>query len=143
MKKPSIWFWVISALGLIWNFFGAHDYIMRRMENAGYLAKFPQEILDYYNAVPFIVDVTLALAVWGGVLGWLLMLLRRSWAVPVFIITFLAMIINFGYTAATGGQALQAEHLGAGAYLFTAIIILLAAFAVWYSKRQKAKGILR
>ncbi|MGB3455834.1 MAG: hypothetical protein WBG08_01150 [Litorimonas sp.] len=142
MNKPSIWYWVIGVLGLLWNFGGAYDYVMTRTANPAYMAQYPQELLDYWYDMPVLMDITWPLAVWGGVLGWILMLWRRKWAVPVFIVSLVAMIVNFGYTAIDGGLAMQAEFMGPFAYVFTGLIVLGALFAVWFSRREAAKGTL-
>ncbi|MGB6231088.1 MAG: hypothetical protein WBF53_13285 [Litorimonas sp.] len=143
MRKPSIWFWIIGVLGLLWNVGGAYDYLMTRTNNADYLSNFPPEMIAYYANMPMLMDVMWPVAVWGGVLGWLLVLLRRRWAVPVFIVSLVAMAVNFVWMATTGGLALQAEAMGAGAYAFTALIVAFAVFAVWFSRRERAKGTLR
>ena len=143
MKKPSIWYWIICVLLLLWSFGGAYDYLMTRTQNEAYMSQFPQEMLDYFYNMPLVLSITWPLAVWAGVLGWILMLLRRSWAVPVFIFSFVCMIINFGYMAINGGLALQAEMMGAASYVFTALIILLGIFAIWFSRRAKANGTLK
>lgn len=143
MKKPSLWYWVICVLLLLWSFGGAYDYIMTRTQNEAYMGQYPQEMLDYWYNMPMLLDFTWPLAVWLGVLGWVLMLMRRNLAVPVFMISFVAMIINFGYMAATGGLALQAEMMGAASYGFTGLIILLGVFAIWYSRRARANDILK
>ena len=143
MKKQSIWYWIICVLLLLWSFGGAYDYLMTRTQNEAYMSQFPQEMLDYFYNMPLVLSITWPLAVWAGVLGWILMLLRRSWAVPVFIFSFVCMIINFGYMAINGGLALQAEMMGAASYVFTALIILLGIFAIWFSRRAKANGTLK
>jgi cell division protein FtsX len=143
MKKPSIWYWVICVLGLLWSCGGAFDYVMTRTQNADYMAQFPPELLDYYYNMPLLLDFTWPLAVWCGFIGWALMLLRRQWSVPLFLVSFVAMLINFGYMFFDGGLALQAQHLGATSYAMTAMVILLGVFALWFSRRSRAKGILK
>lgn len=143
MKKPSIWYWVICVLLLLWSSFGALDYVMTRTQNEAYMSQYPQELLDYWSNMPLLLDFTWPLAVWSGLLGWVFMLLRRSWAVPVLIFSFVCMIVNFGYMAINGGLALQAEMMGTSTYAFTGMIILLGVFGIWYSRRAKADGLLK
>lgn len=143
MKKPSIWFWVVGVLGVLWSLMGAFDYIMTRAENADYMAAFPPELVNYFYNMPMLLDVTWPIAVWVGFLGWLLILLRKRWAVPAFIVSFIAMIINFGYMAATGGLALQGDAMGPTAHIMTALVVIIGLFAIWFSRRERAKGTLR
>jgi hypothetical protein len=143
MKKPSILYWIICVLGVLWSCGGAYDYLMTRTKNADYMSEFPPELIDYFYNMPLLLDVTWALAVWGGLLGWLLMLLRKNWAVPAFAVSLAAMVVNFGYMAFDGGLALQGEYMGPTAHIFTALIVLLGVFGLWYARRAKASGILR
>lgn len=143
MNKTPIWYWVICVLGFVWNCGGAYDYVMTRTQNEAYMGQFPPELLEYFYNMPILMDITWPLAVWAGLLGWLSLLLRRSWAVPLFILSFVCMLVNFGYMMFDGGMALQAEYMGATSYLFTAMIIAIGAFAVWFSRREKAKGTLK
>lgn len=142
MTKPSIWYWIICVLLLLWNCIGGFDFIMTQTQNAEYLADYPPEMLDYWAAFPLWADAAWALAVFGAILGWILMLLRKSLAVPVFVLSFVGFILTQIYVMISGGSAMQVEYLGAGAYAFTALIFILAVFAIWYARRAKAKGIL-
>jgi len=138
------WFWAVSVLGLLWNFGGAYDYIMTRTENAEYLAEIPQPLMDYYMNMSPLLDFTWPLAVWAGVLGWVLMLARSRYAVPVFLISLVSMVVNFGYMFIDGGLSLQAEHMGAAlGWGMTIAVLALGLFAVWFSRAMRARGILR
>lgn len=144
--KPKVpwWYWLIAVLGVLWSLGGAMDYIMTQTRNDAYLSQIPQPLLDYFLNMPTWLEVFWALAVWGGLLGWLLMLFRSRFAVPAFIVSLLSMLVNFGYTVVDGGLALQAEHMGPGmAYGFTGLVIVGALFAVWYSRRMRSRGWLR
>jgi hypothetical protein len=50
--------------------------------------------LEFFYGFPTWVVAFRALAVWGGVLGTLLLLLRKRLAVPVLLVSFLAMIVT-------------------------------------------------
>ena len=76
--------WVIGIVALLWNAIGAFDYLMTQTKNAAYLSGFPPEQLAFFYGLPAWVVAAWALAVWGGVLGSVLLLLRRRLAVPVF-----------------------------------------------------------
>ena len=139
MRKPSIWYWIICVLGLLWNFGGAYDYLMTVTENEAYLSQIPAETLDYYMNLPGWLVWPWAIAVWGGVLGWLLMLLRSRFAIPVFIASLVGMLVNFIYWIPTGGFALMPSF----AIVMTVMIIAGAVFAIWFARRARANGTLR
>ena len=71
MNKPSIWYWLISGLGFLWNCGGAYDYVMTRTVNEAYMGQFPPELLEYFYNMPILMEITWPLAVWAVLLCWL------------------------------------------------------------------------
>lgn len=133
------WHWLVGVVGVLWSLGGAYDYVMTQMGNADYLARIPQPLLDHWYGMPAWLTAFWALAVWGGLAGWVLALLRSRWAVAAFAVSLVSMVVNFGWSLVDGGMALQAEYMGAGAaYGFTGLIVLGAVFALWYARRMRA-----
>ncbi len=136
--KTPWWFWCISILGVLWSLMGAFDYVMLKTENADYLAKFTPEALSYFQNLPFWVVTAWAIAIWAGLLAWLCLLLRKRWAVPLFVLSLIALVINFIYWIPSGGWSLQ----GVAGQIFTLIVLLIAVFGVWFSRKMRARAIL-
>ena len=86
--------WIIGVLALLWNAFGALDYLMTQTRNETYMAQFTPEQVEYFHGFPSWVVAAWALAVWGGVLGCVLLLLRTRWAVPVFAVSLASMVVT-------------------------------------------------
>ena len=61
--------------------------------------------------------------VWGGIVGTLLLLLKRRLAAPVLLISFLSMVITAIYNY---GVTNGIEVMGKGALVFTVFIFLIA-----------------
>lgn len=132
--------WLVGVLALLWNSVGALDYVMTETRNEAYMSQFTPEQLAYFYAFPSWVVATWALAVWGGVVGAILLLVRKRWAVPVFAVSLVAMVIttiyNFGLTNG-------AEIMGTGAAIFSAVIFAIAV-GLWLYARYVARiGVLR
>ncbi len=132
--------WVVGVLALLWNSIGAFDYLMTETRNEAYMGSFTPEQLAYFYAFPSWVVATWALAVWGGVLGSILLLLRKRWAVPVLAVSLVAMVIttiyNFGLT---NGM----EIMGTGAAIFSAVIFAIAVGLWYYARHLARRGVLR
>jgi hypothetical protein len=131
--------WVIGIVGLLWNGFGAYDYLMTQTENAAYMARFTPEQLEYFYGFPTWVVALWAIAVWGGVLGCVLLLLRKRLAAPVFLVSLVCMILTSIYNfALSDGLAL----MGGTAAAFT-VVIFLFALGLWlYARAMAQRGIL-
>ena len=138
--KTPIHLWVVGVLALLWNAMGALDYLMTTTQNEAYMAQFTPEQLEFFYGFPSWLVGFWAIAVWGGVLGALLLLLRRKLAVPVFAVSFLCMVVT---TIHNYGFSNGAEIVGTFGLVFSVIIFVIALGLVFYAKGLAAKGVLR
>ena len=124
-------FWAIGALGLIFNLFGCMNYVSQM--NAEMVASMP----DVYRAIvesrPAWGTAAFATAVFGGALGCLLLLLRKSVAVYVFVVSLVGAVVA------------QLPFLGMAGFPVEAWFgwlsqLAVGAFLIWYSKRSKGRG---
>lgn len=132
--------WIIGILALLWNAMGAFDYLMTQTENEGYMGNFTPEQLEFFYGFPSWLVAFWALAVWGGVLGAVLLLMRKKLAAPVFLISFLCMTLtairNYGF--ADGMEA-----MGGGAAMAMSILIFIFALLLWvYARAMANRGVL-
>lgn len=133
--------WVIGGVSLLWNAFGALDYVMTQTRHAGYMSAFSEEQLAFFYGMPAWVDGAWAIAVWGGVLGSICLLLRRRLAVLVFLLSFLAMALTMGHNyLLADGLAVMGD---AFSLAFTAAIVLIAAFLFAYAGAMSSRNLLR
>ncbi len=131
--------WLVGVITLLWNMMGAYDYLMTQTKNASYMARFDQAQLDYYYSYPAWFEAFWALAVWGGLLGCILLLLRKRQAVPVFLVSLVAMVITAIYSF---GLSDGLEVMGAMGFVFT-VVIFLVSLGLWlYSRAMKGRGVL-
>ena len=132
--------WVVGVVTLLWNCVGALDYVMTQTKNEAYMKGFTPAQLDYFYGFPAWVVGAWAIAVWGGVAGSILLLLRKSVALPVLIVSFVAMcvttIYNFGLS--NGIEVMG----GPGALIFSAVIFVVAFALVLYARAMKNRGVL-
>ena len=137
--KAPVHLWIIGVVTLLWNLMGAYDYLMTQTQNAAYMAKFEQAHLDYFYGFPTWVEATWALAVWGAVLGSILLLLRKRWAVPVFLVSFAAMVLTAIYNF---GISNGMEVMGTAGFIFT-VVIFIVSLGLWlYSRAMQTRGVL-
>jgi hypothetical protein len=131
--------WVIGIVALLWNLFGAYDYLMTQTENAAYMSRFTAEELEYWYGFPTWVVAAWAVAVWGGVLGAVLLLLKKRLAAPVFLVSFLAMVLTSIHNfLLSDGVAV----MGGAAVAFSAVIFLFALGLWLYARAMARQGVL-
>lgn len=140
-KQKTPWhLWVVGIVGLLWNAMGAMDYIMTETRNEQYMSAFTPEQLEFFYGLPIWVIASWAIAVWGGVLGCILLLLRKAIAVPVFMVSFIAMVItSFHNFVISNGL----EAIGDTFSLVFSGIIFLAALGFWlYARAMQKRGVI-
>jgi hypothetical protein len=139
-SKPPRHLWLIGLVALLWNSFGAFDYVMTETRNAWYMSTFTPDQLAYFYTFPAWAVATWALSVWGGVLGSVLLLLRRRLAVPVFAISLATMTTTIVYNyALTSGFKVMG---GVGALAFSGGIFLIGAALLVYARKLSQRSVL-
>lgn len=144
--KTPVSLYLVGAVALLWNGFGAFDYLMTRLRNTDYLAAMmpnvsPDETLAYIDSFPLWAQAGWGLGVWGGLFGAILLLARHRLAVPLFGASLIGALLGLGWQIADdSGPAAMTE--GAGAVMpFVIIAVALALFV--YARAMRAKGVLR
>lgn len=132
--------WLVGILGLLWNLMGAYDYLMTQTQNEAYMSQFTPEQLEYFYGFPSWAVAFWAVAVWGGVLGTILLLLKKRLAVPVFMVSFLSMVVTsvYNFILSDGLEMMG----GVGPLLFSALIFLFALGLWIYSRAMAKRGVL-
>ncbi len=140
ITKPSIAFWVLGGLFLLWNAFGCYLYYMdMTMSVVDYTAAYGADMAAMRELYPTWSVAAYAIAVWGGLLAAILYLLRKRWAASLFVISLIAAVISFvwsftnaDYKAAAGGSF----------WIMPVVVVALGAFEVWWSRKKAADGTL-
>ncbi len=140
MGTPRFFF-VIAVILLLWNLMGVVAFVGEYTMDLDALAKTDPVGARIFAAMPGWLWVVFALAVGSGTLGALALLLRRSAAVPLFMISLAAVIVQFGYTfLATDLIAAKGVLI---ATAFPALIFVIAICQLLYARSLKAKGVLK
>ena len=129
-NKPPIWFWILSIIALVWNGMGVNAYLQQAFKTESYQTMYSQEQLEIAANMPAWVTAAFAIAVFAGALGAIGLLLRKSWAVKLWFLSLIAVIIQMGYTLINGYES---------SIVMTVMIILFALFFVWFSRMSRNK----
>jgi ABC-type xylose transport system permease subunit len=131
---------VVGIIALLWNCIGAFDYLMTQTKNAAYMSGFPPEQLAFFYGLPVWVVAAWAIAVWGGVLGSVLLLLRRRLAVPVFLVSLVGLVIStFHNWALSNASEIFPDTFSR---VFTVVIFAIAVGLFFYARAMDKRGVL-
>lgn len=135
--------WIVGVLSLIWNCFGAYDYLMTRLRNTDYLSQMgnPQAMLDYIDSFPLWAQAGWGFGVWGALLGSILLLMRSRHAALAFLISLVGAVLSLGYQlVGPPGPAAMSEGMAA---VVPYVIIAIALGLFLYARAMRRKGVLR
>ena len=99
--RVPVWYWVIAVLALLWNLGGVAAFVGQMVDLEASVQSLPEEnrqaILDLLKSAPAWTTVAFAVAVFGGVLGSIGLLARQKWALLMFVLSAVAVLIQHGY----------------------------------------------
>ena len=133
--------WVVGVVTLLWNAVGAMDYVMTQTRNEAYMSAFTPAQLEYFYGFPAWVVAAWALAVWGGVVGSLLLLFRTRHALTVLVVSFVAMVVTTVHNFLLS-NGLEVMGDSAAGLAFSAVIFLVALLLVVYARAMRARGVI-
>lgn len=136
--KTPAWFWIVTLLLVAWNGFGVYLFIQETRLGADAMG--PASAADHaaYAALPGWYFYVYAVAIFAAMLGALALLLKERRSVTLFVISFVAMLITFGYYFVVTHPA--ARHSAGEAYGMPAFVVAVALFSIWFSRLAARRG---
>ncbi len=137
-ERPSMSFWLIGGVALIWNLFGMIVYVMQVSATPDQLAaQYSPEQVAMIEATPQWATAAFAIAVTTGVLGSLLLLLRKAWAIPMFVLSLAAVLVQNLNTFVLNDTV---AVFGMVPVYIQSAIVFVGVFLIWYSRWVKGQG---
>ncbi len=136
-NKPKIWFWIVSAVALVWNLMGVMAYITQVTMSPEALQALPENQRALYESVPSWATMAFAIAIWGGVIGCVLLLLRRKQATPVLILSLAGILVQMYHSFFISNSF---EVFGPGGLVMPIMIVVMGIWLIWLSRKATANG---
>lgn len=140
MSTAPKWFRPVAVVALLWNLMGCAAFVADLMLTAEDMAAMTPAQQALYEALPAWGPVGTALAVWGGALGCIALLLGRRWAVPVLGVSLAGVIIQ---DVAIFGFAGGATAGGFAAIVLQGLVLAVAVGLLVLARHAAAEGWLR
>ena len=136
-SKVTTAFWVIGVIALLWNLMGLGSFIgyLNISDEAMELMSEAQRT-EYQNS-PFWLTMVFGIATIGGTLGSIALLMRKKWAIMLFLISFIAVIIQFGFGVINSTSVADG---GMSALILPIVVIIVAGLLWYYAKKCEANG---
>lgn len=123
MQRPPSWYTPVAVVALLWNLLGCAAYLMDVRLAPDDVAKMSEAQQAMYAARPTWAVGATALAVWCGALGCVALLLRKSWAVPLFLLSLIGVIAQDLWLFGMSGSVAQA---GPAAIVLQGLVLVVA-----------------
>jgi hypothetical protein len=135
--KPTISFWIVGGAALVWNLIGFVFYLNQVTRSPEALATFTDAQQAFLGSTPVWATAAYAIAVNAGVLGGLFLLLRKRWAVQMFIASLAGIVVQdlHAFVLSNG-----LEVWGTEAVYLPSVVLVTAAALLMYSRQAKARG---
>jgi hypothetical protein len=132
--SPPRWFWIASALGLVWNLIGVAAFVAQMGMDLSQLSAAERA---FYEDMPAWAIAAYGLAVFSGCIGCLALLLRKSWALPMLLLCLAGIIVQIFHSVFVGGGL---ELFGPEGLVLPAAVLVIALLLTWLAHHASRQG---
>lgn len=140
MTPTPKWYMPVTILALVWNLIGCAAYLSDVMMTPEAMAQLPADQQALYAARPMWAVAAYAIAVWGGALGSLGLVLKRRWASPLLMASVAGLVVQdvglFVLSPAAGA-------VSPVAYVLQGMVFVIGLALVRLAGTAAARGWLR
>ena len=138
--SPPVWFWGISVVALLWYLMDTSAFFMRLFMTDDAMKAMPENQQHLFQNIPLWVNIVFACEVFGGTLGCIGLLLRKKWALPLFVISILGVLAQ---TSNIWFLTDAISAMGAPAIVMPLVAIIIGTGMIVIAKSAISKGWLR
>jgi hypothetical protein len=143
--KPGIWFWLVSIILLLWAMAGASIYVAYFIETPAQFAQTAEDAEHREAYARYVAEIPLwaigvgIVAAAARLMGALGLLLRRAWALQLYVISALFFLVALyrAFVLAEVASVMSPQHIAV-----EATFLALSLFAIWFAYANKRKGVL-
>jgi hypothetical protein len=137
VNTPPGWFKVVVIVALLWNVLGCIAFFFDLRLAPDEMAKLPESQQVLYAALPIWTLGATAIAVFGGLLGCIGLLMRKKWASPVLVFSLVGILVqDVGLFFLADGASLA----GPAGVVMQVIVLAVGIALVVLSRKAIARG---
>ena len=136
-SKAPKWFMIVAAVLLVWNLMGVMAYIMQVTMSPEAFAALPEAQRQLYENTPAWATAAFAIAVNGGALGCVLLLLKRNLAGLFLQLSLAGVLVQMFHSFFMSNSF---EVFGPGGMIMPVMVIVIAIYLVWLAASAKNRG---
>ncbi|MGN6270409.1 MAG: hypothetical protein ACTHM0_11025 [Sphingomonas sp.] len=136
-QRPPGWFWWISALLALWGLLGCYFCLRQFLYGADAMGPADEYRRTLYASLPAWYDYVYAVATGAALLGGLALLRRAMAARVLFVVSAIAVVVQFGWLFATT-DLLAAK--GVVTAILPLVILGIAIYSIRFAARARRFG---
>ena len=136
---PS-WLKSVAWAALVWNLLGVIAFIMQLLMTPEMISKLPADQQAAYSNIPLWSTLALAVAMFGGTVGCIFLLLKKAVARACFALSLIAIFIQQFYNFIIINSI---ALLGASAVFMPILVVVIAITLLMLSHKGKQQGWLQ
>lgn len=140
MNQLPKWYFPVTIAALLWNLMGCAAYLSDVLLTAEDVAKMSSDQQALYASRPIWAVAATAVAVWGGALGSLGLILRRRWALPLLSASLIGLVVQ-DVAMFVLGDVLKVN--GSVVLGLQGLVLAIAVGLLWLARAANANGWLR
>ena len=137
MTQAPKWFRAAAIIALLWNILGCLAFVADLQLKPEDIAKLPEAQQALYASRPAWSVAATAIAVFGGTLGCIGLILKRKWA---FVLLLLSLLGILGQDIAMFVLANAAEAAGSFAIVLQSVVLIVGVWLVLLCRKAMASG---
>ena len=136
-NTPPLQFKIAAVVAILWGLAGVYACYSQLSMTAAQLAALPAADADAFTAMPVFVKVAYVVAVVGGLVGGILLFMRKAPARIAFIVSLIGVVVQFGWIF---GPYQGLANLGPSAMAFPAFIAAVGIAEIWLAGLALQRG---
>lgn len=134
-NKAPKWFMIVAVILLVWNLLGVMAYLMQVTMSPQVLATLPEAQLEILENTPAWATAAFAIAVNGGAIGCLLLVLKRNLAGFFLQLSLAGVLVQMFHSFF---MSKSFEVFGPGGLVMPVMVIIIAIYLVTLAAKAKA-----
>jgi hypothetical protein len=131
------WFMVVGVVALLWNLMGGGILLSELFAQEEMMEGMTEPQKEWARSTPGWIYVVFAISVGTGIVGSICLLLKKSAAAPLFVVSAVAVLIQMGYMMVIAGGL---QVMGPSGAVMPAVVVSLAITWLVISLSAKSNG---
>lgn len=136
-SKPKAGYWIIAIIALIWNAMGVMAYLGQAYMTDEAKQLLPEAERALYDNVPAWATAAFAIAVFGGLLGSLMLIIKKKIAKIFFVLSLIGIVVQMFYNFFLSNTI---EVYGPGGMIMPIMIIIIGVYLIMFTKKATVNG---